>query len=218
MDLNKKMYESYFCRKNIIEGDNEVLPLEGKLFIVYPNKTNSEENLGNDNFEIKKFEEITTPIRELVDKEPFSLWFNLNYFFNGDKKYSIVKIINRNRINYLDINLDEIILVDYNLNCLNNKGKVWIATVTNVFFVGEYEKNLISNKNIKIEDNIILYEYQFLLEKFMKENFGDNYNDILYIHGYDKIKKKYFKVYDYNTNIQIKQNNIEINIFKDQNY
>ena len=118
----------------------------------------------------------------------------------------------------MDINLDEIILFDYNLNCLNNKGKVWIATVTNVFFVGEYEKNLISDKNIKIEDNIILYEYQFLLEKFMKENFGDNYNDILYIHGYDKIKKKYFKVYDYNTNIQIKQNNIEINIFKEQNY
>ena len=87
LDLNKKMYESYFCRKNIIEGDNEVLPLEGKLFRVYPNEINSEENLGNDNFEIKKFEEITTPIRELVDKEPFSLWFNPNYFFNGDKKY-----------------------------------------------------------------------------------------------------------------------------------
>ena len=51
--------------------------MEGKLFIVYPNEINSEE----------KFEEITTPIRELVDKEPFSLWFNPNYFFNGDKKY-----------------------------------------------------------------------------------------------------------------------------------
>ena len=65
-----------------------------------------------------------------------------------------------------------------------------------------------SNKNINIEENIILYENDFFLEKFMKENFGDNYDDILYIHGYDKIKKKYFKVYDYNTNIHIKNNNI----------
>ena len=40
LDLNKKMYESYFCRKNIIEGDNEVLPLEGKLFRIYPDEKN----------------------------------------------------------------------------------------------------------------------------------------------------------------------------------
>ena len=204
LDLNKKMYKSYFHRKKIIAGDNDTLPLEGRLFRVYPDEANLEENFGIDNFEMEKFEEITTPIRDLADTEPFSFWFSKNYFFNGDKKYSIVKLINRNRFNNLDINLDEIILVDYNLNCLNNEGKVWNATVTNVFFIGENEKNLISNKNIKIEEDIVVFENNFFLEKFMKENFGDNYNDILYIHGYDKIKKKYFKVYDYNTNIHIK--------------
>lgn len=117
----------------------------------------------------------------------------------------------------MDINLDEIILVDYNLNCLNNEGKVWNATVTNVFFIGEKEKNIINNKNIKIEEDIIIFENNFFLEKFMKENFGDNYNDISYIYGYDKIKKKYFKVYDYNTYIHIKKNNIIIDLFEEQN-
>ena len=217
LDLNKKMYKSYFHRKKIIAGDNDTLPLEGRLFRVYPDEANLEENLGIDNFEMEKFEEITTPIRDLADTEPFSFWFSKNYFFNGDKKYSIVKIINRNRINNLDINLDEIILVDYNLNCLNNEGKVWNATVTNAFFIGENEKNLISNKNFKIEEDIIIFENNFFLEKFMKENFGNNYNDISYIYGYDKIKKKYFKVYDYNTYIHIKKNNIIIDLFEEQN-
>ena len=92
LDLNKKMYKTDFLRKEIIEGDNGVIPLEGQLFLVHTNETDLE----------KIFETITTPIGELVDTGPFSFWFSLNYFFNGDKKYSIVKIINRNRINYFD--------------------------------------------------------------------------------------------------------------------
>ena len=76
LDLNKKMYKSYFHRKKIIAGDNDTLPLEGRLFRVYPDEANLEENLGIDNFEMEKFEEITTPIRDLADTEPFSFWFS----------------------------------------------------------------------------------------------------------------------------------------------
>ena len=39
----------------------------------------------------------------------------------------------------------------------------------------------------------------------------------MYIHGYDKIKKKYSKVYDYNTYILLLQNKIRIDSFEEQN-
>ena len=217
LDLNKKMHKTIFHREKIITGDIGIIPLEGSLFKVYPDESNLEENLGIDDFEKEKFEEITTPIRVLADTEPFSFWFKPNYFFNGNKEYSIVKVINRNRFNDLEINLDEIVLVDYNLNCLNDEGKIWNTTVTNVFFIGENEKNKMSNKKVKIEDNIVLYGNNYVLEEFMKENFGDNYNDFMYIHGYDKIKKQYFKVYDYNTYILLLQNKIRIDSFEEQN-
>ena len=42
------MYKSYFHRKKIIAGDNDTLPLEGRLFRVYPDEANLEENLGID--------------------------------------------------------------------------------------------------------------------------------------------------------------------------
>jgi len=96
LDLNKKMHKTYFHREKIITGDIGIIPLEGSLFKVYPDESNLEENLGIDDFEKEKFEEITTPIRVLADTEPFSFWFKPNYFFNGNKDYSIVKVINGN--------------------------------------------------------------------------------------------------------------------------
>ena len=209
------MYKTYFQQEIVIKGDNVTLPMEGKLFRVFPGKLDLEDNLGIDTFETDNFEELTTPIRELVDMTPFSFWFNQDYHYNGNKNYSIIKMLYKNNINDFELNLDEIIFVDYNLLYLKDIDQIWKTTVTNVFFTGTNE-NYIINNNIQIDENIIIYENNEALEKYMKENFGNNYNDILYIHGYDKNKKKYFKIYDFNTYIHLKQNNTLNNNFEEQ--
>lgn len=216
IDLNKKIYKTYFQQEIVMKGNNVTLPMEGKLFRVFPGRTNLEENLEIDNFELDNFEELTTPIRELVDMTPFSFWFNQDYHYDGDKNYSIIKLINKNKMNNFDINLDEIIFVDYNLIYLKNNDQIWNTIVTNVFFTGDNERNQINNNNIKIDENIVIYENIEALEKYIKENFGNNYNDISYIHGYDKNKKKYFKIYDFNTYMHLKQNSTLNNNFEEQ--
>ena len=137
IDLNKKIYKTYFQQEIVMKGNNVTLPMEGKLFRVFPGRTNLEENLEIDNFELDNFEELTTPIRELVDMTPFSFWFNQDYHYDGNKNYSIIKLINKNKMNNFDINLDEIIFVDYNLIYLKNNDQIWNTIVTNVFFTGD---------------------------------------------------------------------------------
>ena len=201
IDFNKKMYKTNFNQENVIKGDNVILPMEGKLFRM---KTH---------YEKENFEEITNPIRYLVDMTPFSLWFNQDYYFTSDKKYSMFKIKNRNIINDEDIKLDKIIFVDFNLVCLKDKIEVWNTFVTNVYFLEE-ENDFIYDKNL--EENMIIYENNDVLEKYMKQYFGDDYNDILYIHGYDKNKKRYIKLYDYNSYIHWMQNNTVDHNFEEQ--
>ena len=74
------MYKTNFNQSNIIKGDNVILPMEGKLFRVK-------------NLETENFEEFTTPIKDLVDMTPFSLWFSQDYYFIGNKKYYEVKLM-----------------------------------------------------------------------------------------------------------------------------
>ena len=204
MDFNKKMYKTNFNQENIIKGENVILPMEGKLFRV---KTYDEK---------ENFEEITNPIRYLVDMTPFSLWFSQDYYFDSNKKYTMTKIKNRNVINEENIKLDSIIFVDFKLICLKDKTEVWNTFVTNIFFFGENEDDFINDKSLKIEENIMIYENNDVLDEYMKEYFGDNYNDILYIHAYDKSKKRYIKLYDYNSYLHIMQNNTIDHTFEEQ--
>ena len=197
IDFKKKMNETNIEQTNIINEDNIVLAFEGKLFIV------------KKNLEVQNFEEFTTPISELVDMTPFSLWFMPDYYFLSSKNYSIIKIINNNKENKLniDIDLNLIIFVDYTLICLKDKEQVWNTTITNVYFLNKNEENKIHNKKIKINELMLIYENNEKLEKNMKKILGNKLNDILFIHGYDKIRKKYVKIYDFNTFSHIVQNN-----------
>ena len=203
IDLKKKIYKTNFNEKNIIKGDNVVLPMEGKLFKV---KT--------ENYENEYSDELTTPIKEYVDMTPFYFRFNQYYYFFGNKKYSMIKIMkNENNQLYPEIDLDNIIFVDYNLICLKDSLKVWDTTVTNVFFDSDNGDIFIKNKKINIAETVLIYENYNILEKYLKEYVGNKYNEFLYIHAYDKKKKKYVKIYDYNTNYNLKRNNtIDINL------
>ena len=206
IDFNKKMYETNIDQTNIINEDRTVLAFEGKLFIV------------TNNLESQNFEQFTTPISELVDITPFSLWFMDDYYFLSSKNYSIIKIINNNEDKYnLDIHLNLIVFVDYTLICLKDKEQIWNTTITYVYFVNENEENKIKNKKVKINEYMLIYENNEKLEKNIKSIFGNKTNDILFIHGYDKIKKKYVKIYDFNTYSQIKQNKTENNIGEQSN-
>ena len=62
----------------------------------------------------------------------------------------------------------------------------------------------------------MIYENNDVLDEYMKVYFGDNYNDILYIHAYDKNKKRYIKLYDYNSYLHIMQNNTIDHTFEEQ--
>ena len=203
IDLKKRIYKTIFNEKNIIKGDNVVLPMEGKLFKV---KT--------ENYENEYSDELTTPIKEYVDMTPFYFRFNQYYYFFGNKKYSMIKIIkNENNQLYPEINLDNIIFIDYNLICLKDSLKVWDTTVTNVFLDSDNGDIFVKNKKINIAETVLIYENYNILEKYLKEYLGDKYNEFLYIHAYDKKKKKYVKIYDYNTNYNLKRNNtIDINL------
>ena len=212
IDLNKKMYQTEYKTnlklENITHEENLILPMEGKLF-----KTNLEtENSG----------EFTTPIKDLVDSTPFSMPFCRNYYFAGNKSYSLIEIINKDNNNNnkfnKNINLEKIILVDYNLNCEKDKIQFWDTIVTNILFFDKNENYYLigNNKKMNIDENILIYENYDILEKYMKEYFGNDYNDFLYIHGYDKEKKKYIKLYDFNTYIHIMQNNTIDNNFEEQ--
>ena len=194
IDLKKKMYKTIFNQENIMKGDNVILPMEGKLFRV---KTN---------FEKETFEEFTTPINELVDMTPFSIWFSEDYYFKGNKTYSIINIINKDKNNDIhDINLSQIIFVDNTLICLQGKEQVWDTTISDIYFNTDIFFN--NNGTLKIEENILIYDNNDVLDKYINENIGDKLNDILYIHAYDITKKKYIKIYDFNTYTHIMQNN-----------
>ena len=206
IDFNKKMYQTNIDQTNIINEDKVVLAFEGKLFIV------------KNNLEVQNFEEFTTPISELVDMTPFSLWFMPDYYFLSSKKYSIVRILNndKNKFN-IDIELNLIIFIDYTLICLKDKEQVWNTTITNVYFLNKNEENKIKNKKLKIDEIMLIYENNEKLETNIKNNFGNKLNDILFIHGYDKINKKYVKIYDFNTFSHIVQNNTVNNIEEQSN-
>lgn len=206
-DFKKKMHETNIEQTNIINEDKVVLAFEGKLFIV------------NNNLEVQNFEEFTTPISELVEMTPFSLWFMPEYYFLSTKKYSIIKIINNNpNKNIFDIDINLIVFIDYTLICLKDKEQVWNATITNVYFLGKSEENNnIINKKIEIDELMLIYENNEILEKNIKNIVGSKYNDILSIHGYDKVKKKYVKIYDFNTFNHLVQNNTLNNIEEKNN-
>ena len=206
IDFNKKMYETNIEQTNIINEDKIVLAFEGKLFIV------------KNNLEVQNFEEFTTPISELVDMTPFSLWFMPDYYFLSSKNYSIIKIIdnNKNKFNF-DIEFNLIVFVDYTLICLKDKEQVWNTTITNVYFLNKNEENKIKNKKIKINELMLIYDNNEKFEKNIKNIFGNKLNDILFIHGYDKIRKKYVKIYDFNTFSHIVQNNTDNNIEEQSN-
>ena len=204
MDFKKKMFQTYFNQENGIKGDNDIFPMDGKLFTV------------KNDYGVENFREFTTPIRELVDKTPFSVWFCKDYSFMGDKKYSMIEIMNRNKYLDLDIDLYKTVFVDYTLVGNKNNEQVWNTMVTNVFFFGKNEDIVLDSKNSKIDENILIYENNNVFDEYMMDNFGNNFNDIIYIHGYNKNKKKYIKLYDYNTYIHIKQNNIIDNNFEEQ--
>ena len=206
IDFNKKMYQTNIDQTNIINEDKVVLAFEGKLFIV------------KNNLEVQNFEEFTTPISELVDMTPFSLWFMPDYYFLSSKKYSIVRILNndKNKFNN-DIDLNLIIFIDYTLICLKDKEQVWNTTITNVYFLNKNEENKIKNKKLKIDEIMLIYENNEKLETNIKNYFGNKLNDILFIHGYDKITKKYVKIYDFNTFSHIVQNNTINNIEEQSN-
>ena len=207
IDFKKKMNQTNIEQTNIINEDKVVLAFEGKLFIV------------KNNLEVQNFEEFTTPISELVDMTPFSLWFMPDYYFLSEKKYSIIRIINNSNNTYkLDIELNLIFFVDYTLICLKDKEQVWNTTITNVYFLNKNEENKMTNKKIKIEELMLLYENNEKLEKNIKSIFGNKLNDILFIHGYDKIKKRYVKIYDFNTFSHIIQNNTVNNNIEEQNH
>ena len=201
------MHETNIEQTNIINEDKVVLAFEGKLFIV------------NNNLEVQNFEEFTTPISELVEMTPFSLWFMPEYYFLSTKKYSIIKIINNNpNKNIFDIDINLIVFIDYTLICLKDKEQVWNATITNVYFLGKSEENNnIINKKIEIDELMLIYENNEILEKNIKNIVGSKYNDILSIHGYDKVKKKYVKIYDFNTFNHLVQNNTLNNIEEKNN-
>ena len=206
IDFNKKMYQTNIDQTNIINEDKVVLAFEGKLFIV------------KNNLEVQNFEEFTTPISELVDMTPFSLWFMPDYYFLSSKKYSIIRILNNDKNKfYNDIELNLIIFIDYTLICLKDKEQVWNTTITNVYFLNKNEENKIKNKNLKIDEIMLIYDNNEKLETNIKNNFGNKLNDILFIHGYDKINKKYVKIYDFNTFSHIVQNNTVNNIEEQSN-
>ena len=201
IDLKKKMYKTNFTtnftQENLMKGDNGILPMEGKLFrvkTIYAKET---------------FEEFTTPINELVDKTPFYLWFSEDNQFKGNKTFSIINVINKNKNNVFNgIYLNNIILVDNTLICIQDKQQVWDTTITNIYFNKDIKEIFINNnKKFNIEENILIYENNDIMDEFIKENIGDKLNnDILYIHAYDITKNKYIKIYDYNTYTHIIQN------------
>ena len=205
-DFKKKMHKTNIEQTSIINEDKAVLAFEGKLFIV------------NNNLEVQNFEEFTTPISELVEMTPFSLWFMPEYYFLSTKNYSIIKIINNNpnKFNF-DIDINLIVFIDYTLICLKDKEQVWNATITNAYFLGKNDENNIKNKKIIIDELMLIYENNEILEKNIKNIVGSKYNDILSIHGYDKVKKKYVKIYDFNTFNHIVQNNTLNNIEEKNN-
>ena len=195
IDLKKKMYKTIFTQENLMKGDNVILPMEGKLFRV---KTN---------FDKETFEEFTTPINELVDMTPFSLWFSEDNYFKGNKTYSIINVINKNDF-FFGINLSNIILVDNSLICFQGKQQVWDTTITNIYFNKDINEVFVNNnRTFKIEENILIYENNDIMDEFINKNIGDKLNDILYIHAYDLTKKSYIKIYDFNTYTHIIQNN-----------
>ena len=205
-DFKKKMHETNIEQTSIINEDKVVLAFEGKLFIV------------NNNLEVQNFEEFTTPISELVEMTPFSLWFMPEYYFMSTKNYSIIKIINNNSNKFnFDIDINLIVFIDYTLICLKDKEQVWNATITNAYFLGKNDDNNIKNKKIEIDELMLIYENNEILEKNIKNIVGSKYNDILSIHGYDKVKKKYVKIYDFNTFNHIVQNNTLNNIEEKSN-
>ena len=205
IDLKKKMYKTIFNQENIMKGENVILPMEGKLFRV---KTN---------FEKETFEEFTTPINELVDMTPFSIWFSEDYYFKGNKTYSLIKIINKGKNHiFNEIDLNSIIFVDNTLVCLQDKEEVWDTMISDVYFNLDKNGSFIKNKTIKIEENILIYENNDAMDNYINEIIGDKLNDILYIHAYDTNKKKYIKIYDFNTYIHLMQNDTIDKNFEEQ--
>ena len=200
IDFNKKMYKTNFNQSNIIKGDNVILPMEGKLFRVK-------------NLETENFEEFTTPIKDLVDMTPFSLWFSQDYYFIGNKKYYEVKLMKKENNSDFELDLNNIIFIDYTLICLSDNIQAWNTTITNVLF----EDKSCGNNNKFITENILIYESNEVLEAVMKEIFLNKLNDIMFIHVYDIKNKKFIKLYDFNTYTHLIQNNTGDNNLEEKN-
>ena len=184
IDFKKKMYETNIVQINIIHEEKVILAMEGKLFFV------------KKDFDMEYFEEFMTPISEYVDMVPFSLWFMPDYYFMGSKKYSIIKV-NKRFINVTNDELfDTIIFVDFTLICLKDNEQVWNTTITNVYFSNN--DNNMGDINL-IEEIKLIYETKESLEDNIDKIMGEDYSDIISIHGYDEQQNKYIKIYDFNT-------------------
>ena len=102
----------FLIKKCIKNEDKVVLAFEGKLFIL------------QNNLEVQNFEEFTTPISEIVDTIPFSLWFMPDYYFLRSKKYSIVRVLSDDKSKFNNnIELNLFIFIDYTLISLKKKNK-----------------------------------------------------------------------------------------------
>ena len=182
VNLGKELIRTNIIRKNIIDENKVLIPMDGKLFIV----TNENDI---------QFEEFAIPITDLVNKSPFSLDFMPNYLFIGNKLSNLITIdiengnivqnefsFNKNKNNYHIIN---VIRDDYTLICLKNDEQVWNTTVSDIVIVKEGSSNEILASN----------DY---MNNFNKFDIGINQNEIISIHDYDTNKKFPVKIYEQN--------------------
>ena len=185
VNLGEELIRTHIIRKNIINENKVLIPMDGKLFIV----TNQPDI---------KLEEFAIPITDLVNRSPFSLYFMPNYLFRGNKVSNLftIDIESGNVVqdelifykNYKNNN-NKIINVfrdDYTLICLKNNEQVWNTTVSEIIIVNEGSYN----------EMMIGYDY-------MKNNLNNfdidiNQNEIISIHDYDNKRHFPVKIYEQN--------------------
>ena len=182
VNLGEELIRTNIIRKNIIDENKVLIPMDGKLFIV----TNEPDI---------QFEEFAIPITDLVNKAPFSLYFMPNYLFIGNKLSNLITIdiesgnIVQNEFSFNkkknNNNIINVFRDDYTLICLKNNEQVWNTTVSDIVIVKEGSSNEILASN----------DY---MNNFNNFEIGINQNDIISIHDYDTHKRYPVKIYEHN--------------------
>ena len=182
VNLGEELIRTNIIRKNIIDENKVLIPMDGKLFIV----TNEPDI---------QFEEFAIPITDLVNKAPFSLYFMPNYLFIGNKLSNLITIdiesgnIVQNEFSFNkkknNNNIINVFRDDYTLICLKNNEQVWNTTVSDIVIVKEGSSNEILASN----------DY---MNNFNNFEIGINQNDIISIHDYDTHKRFPVKIYEQN--------------------